>query len=103
MRIALTELDCFDSKVKKHILRFAPNDKILRGFVEKQKPGTKPGFFVVAVVLRAQRASARSGQLLGGHLFGFAFLAHHFELAFRGFEFCVDFLLDALCRFFQFW
>jgi hypothetical protein len=39
--------------------------------------------------------------LFGGHFFGFAFLAHPFEFAFCGFEFCGHFLLDALCRFFQ--
>ena len=39
--------------------------------------------------------------LFGGHFFGFAFLTHHFEFAFCGFEFCVDFLLDPLCRFFE--
>ena len=66
---------------------------------QKQKPGARPGFLLLH--LRAKRAVTRSGQLLGGHLFGFAFLAHHFQLAFRGFEFCVDFLLDAFCRFFQ--
>jgi hypothetical protein len=54
------------------------------------------------VLLRALASVCLNGRSLRSHLFRFAFLAHHFQLAFRGFEFCIDFLLDALCRFFQF-
>jgi len=39
--------------------------------------------------------------LLGGHFFGFAFLAHHFEFALGFLEGSLDFLLDLGCRFFQ--
>ena len=77
----------------------APLSSLLQRIATK-KPGTRPGFLLLH--LRAKRAHADNGQLFGSHLFGFAFLAHHFQLAFRGFELCVDFLLDALCRFFQF-
>ena len=39
--------------------------------------------------------------LLGGHLFGFAFLAHEFQFALGGFDLGRDFLLYPGCRFLQ--
>jgi hypothetical protein len=42
-----------------------------------------------------------SADLLGGHLFGFAFLAHQLQFALGGFDLGRDFLLHAGRRFFQ--
>jgi hypothetical protein len=81
---------------QKHILHFVQDDKSYRD-LKRQKPGIEPGFLIGAATL----ANCLDGRSLGSHLFGFAFLAHHFQLAFRGFEFCIDFLLDALCCFLQ--
>jgi len=39
--------------------------------------------------------------LLGGHLLGFAFLAHELQFALCGFDLGRDFLLHTGCRFFQ--
>jgi hypothetical protein len=84
--------------VEKLTLHLVQDDKTEKIVIAKEKPGAKPGFLVFA---NAASVSL-DDRSLGGHFFGFAFLAHHFELAFRGLEFCGDFLLDALCRFFQF-
>jgi hypothetical protein len=64
-----------------------------------QKPGTRPGFRS-CICEQSERPPARQ-VLLGGHFFGFAFLAHHFEFAFLRFELGSHFLLDPLCRLFQ--
>ena len=50
-----------------------------------------------------RRARRRLGYELlgGGHFFGFAFLAHHFEFSLGFFVGCLHFLLDALGRFFE--
>jgi hypothetical protein len=40
-------------------------------------------------------------RLFGGHFFGFAFLAHHFQFALGFFEGGLYFLLDLGCRFFE--
>src|SRR5579863_9251683 len=70
---------------------------------KKQKPGARPSFCVVAVAFANAVSVCLDGRSLGGHFFGFAFLAHDFEFAFLRLDLCGDFLLDALCRFFQFW
>jgi diguanylate cyclase (GGDEF)-like protein len=44
---------------------------------------------------------ADSSELLGRHLFGFAFLAHQLQFALGGFDLGRHFLLHARCRFFQ--
>ena len=41
--------------------------------------------------------------LLCRHLFGFAFLAHELQFALGRFDFGMDFLLDAGCRFLKLW
>src|SRR6185437_14343571 len=57
----------------------------------KEKARRKPGF---SFVLRLRLFG-------GGHFFGFAFLAHHFELALGFFPGGLDFLLDFGCRFLE--
>jgi hypothetical protein len=76
----------------------------LRMTSSKEKPGARPGFLVRLVrVSKCGKAAVRRPRrsLGGGHFFGFAFLAHHFELALGFFVSSLHFLLDADSRFFK--
>ena len=66
----------------------------LGAFVSGQRPGRRRA-------IGSPTAGKRQRPLLGRHFFGFAFLAHEFELALGGFKLGVNFLLDAACRFFE--
>ena len=93
MRIAPANIDCCQ------IYKFEAVS-VLRS--ELQQKSKSPAQGRASVLLRAKPAIAHIAQLFGGHFFGFAFLAHDFELAFLRLDLRGDFLLDALCRFFQF-
>ena len=66
--------------------------------VMEEKPRIAAGLLGFAP---GARVPGRRVLLGGGHFFGFAFLAHHFEFAFGFLVGGLDLLLDAGCRFFK--
>ena len=82
------------------ILHSVQDDK--SGLHRKVEARREAGLLCCCSCEQSERPPARQ-VLFGGHFFGFAFLAHDFEFAFLRLDLCGHFLLDALCRFFQFW
>jgi len=66
-----------------------------------EKARREAGLFLLALVMAPKARVPGRRVLLGGHFFGFAFLAHHFEFAFCFLEGCLYFRLDLGCRFFE--
>jgi hypothetical protein len=67
----------------------------------EKAPAFSLGLFRFALVVALKARVPGRRVLLGGHFFGFAFLAHHFEFALGFLEGCLHFLLDLGCRFLE--
>ena len=72
---------------------------------QKEKPGLRRAFGLRFGESHSSQRRACMGHpgllLAGSHFFGFAFLAHLFELALGFFPGGLDFLLDFGCRFLE--